>query len=72
MDSVIQLNITNELNGVQTKSLSSLIKKYGKYYGSAVFKQTPIIGMTKAMIEDSLGEPDRINRTVNKYSVNEQ
>jgi hypothetical protein len=72
MDSIIHLNEENELFGIQTKSLSSLIKKYGKYYGKLIYNQKVVIGMTKAMVKDALGEPDDINRTVNVYSITEQ
>lgn len=51
---------------------SILIKKYGAVIGNRLFKGVVSLGMTKAMVKEVYGEPDDINRTVTKYSVNEQ
>jgi hypothetical protein len=43
---------------------NDLIKKYGQTNGEKVFQKQIWIGMTEAMLVDSWGSPEEINRTV--------
>ena len=50
----------------------SLIKKYGLTYGTIVASGKIKTGMTKAMVIDSWGQADKVNRTVGKWGLHEQ
>lgn len=54
------------------KQKNRLIEKYGSEIGSRVFEKQIWIGMTKAMLIDSRGNPSDINRTVGSWGVHEQ
>ena len=56
----------------QEKYRQSLISKYGKETGQKLFEGYYWIGMTKEMAKISLGEPNRINKSVGSWGVNEQ
>jgi hypothetical protein len=49
-----------------------IIKKYGAVIGLKIFNQRIWLGMTSAMALASWGEPNKVNRTVGKWGVNEQ
>jgi hypothetical protein len=48
-----------------------IIKKYGAVIGLKIFNQRIWLGMTSAMALASWGEPNKVNRTVGKWGVNE-
>ncbi|MBC7758376.1 MAG: hypothetical protein H7069_05935 [Phormidesmis sp. FL-bin-119] len=52
--------------------LKRFVPKYGNSMGTLVAKKMIQLGMTKAMVTDSWGEPDDINRTVASWGVHEQ
>lgn len=52
--------------------LKKLIQKYGNSMGTIVAKREVRLGMTKAMVIDSWGQPKDINRTVGSWGVHEQ
>jgi len=49
-----------------------LVKKYGVDIGLKIFEKKIWIGMTKAMLTDSWGSPNDINRSVGSWGVHEQ
>ncbi|MGY3214717.1 hypothetical protein [Mucilaginibacter sp. HD30] len=51
---------------------STMIKKYGKFYGTDLSKGTISLGMTAKMVREVYPKPDNINRTVGSWGVHEQ
>ena len=49
-----------------------IIEKYGNEDGGKILEGHVWIGMTKEMARESWGRPEKVNRTVNAYVVNEQ
>ncbi len=64
-----QKQLTNIEN---IKRLKIYTNKYGQYIAKKIIDGEIWLGMTKDMTIESWGEPDKINRTVNSISVNEQ
>lgn len=60
----------NEKLEIERKA--QLIKKYGTKYGTAIGNKEIMLGMTKAMVIESWGQPDSINKTVGSWGVHEQ
>lgn len=56
----------------QIEKKNALIEKYGQYYGDLIFRHKVVIGMTKEMCTAALGKPDKVNRSVGSWGVNEQ
>jgi len=54
------------------KRKNSLFEKYGSEVGLKVFEKQIWIGMTKAMLIDSWGNPSDVNRSVGSWGVHEQ
>lgn len=54
------------------KYLLSLINKYGKHWGNAVFDGVPKIGMTREMFLLCEKWPDKINKTQTAKTLSEQ
>ena len=52
--------------------LAVMTKKYGASWATLIVAEKIKIGMTKAMVKDSWGEPEDINRTVGSWGVHEQ
>ncbi|HKJ33083.1 MAG TPA: hypothetical protein VKA34_14700 [Balneolales bacterium] len=52
--------------------LSRLLKKYGKKAAHRIIAHEIWIGMTYVMAKESIGSPDKINRTTSSGEVNEQ
>lgn len=49
-----------------------LIKKYGKENGETVARGSVSLGMSKEMVLDARGKPNRINETTGSWGTNEQ
>lgn len=56
----------------QAERLKVLIKKYGKKKTNRIISHEIWIGMSEELAEESLGKPNRINRTVMKRYTHEQ
>lgn len=52
--------------------LKKFVQKYGNSMGPLIAKRVIRLGMTKAMVIDSWGQPQDINRTVGSWGVHEQ
>lgn len=66
-DSIYQENLKVQdakLKATREARKSELIKKYGQTNGDKIFRGLIWIGMTEAMLLDSWGTPEEINRTV--------
>lgn len=61
--------LDEELNKVLEKYF---IRKYGRTNGSKIFNGMIWKGMTKSMLKDSWGVPDKVNKDVYTYGVFEQ
>jgi len=57
---------------LKEKKLNRLTKEYGKRYAKYIFEGKICLGMTKKMVMDSMGEPDKVNRSVGSWGVHEQ
>ena len=67
----------NEKNRIEKEAavqerIKSLKLKFGDYYTNLILTHSYEVGMTKYMIEESLGKPDKVNRTVNQFGNSEQ
>ena len=56
----------------EKERIKLMTKKYGKKWGKIVANKEIMVGMTKAMVIDSWGKPDDINRSVGSWGVYEQ
>lgn len=54
------------------KRKTFLVKKFGETYTDLILKKKVKIGMSKAMVEESWGKPNEINKTSGSFGVHEQ
>ncbi|WP_332914689.1 hypothetical protein [Algoriphagus boritolerans] len=74
-DSTYQENLKLQdakLKATREARKSEMIKKYGPTNGDKILRGVIWIGMTEAMLLDSWGSPDEINRTVTANLVSKQ
>lgn len=71
IDAVVQecSTLFERQDGERLKYLSG---KFGKKYAKLILNKQFAIGMTKAMVIESIGEAETVNRTVTSHSVSEQ
>jgi hypothetical protein len=50
----------------------TLLKKYGNINGQKIIDEKIWINMTKEMLIDSWGKPEKVNRTVGEWGIHEQ
>lgn len=56
----------------RSKKVTVLAKRFGKTAAEGILDGRIWIGMTEEMALESIGKPQRVNRTTNKYGVSEQ
>jgi hypothetical protein len=57
---------------LKEKRLKRLTKEYGKRYAKYIFDGIICLGMSKKMVIEAKGEPDKVNRSVGSWGVHEQ
>ncbi len=66
-------SLSNHLNDLKEQLQNNLrelyILKYGKQNGSRIFLGQVWIGMTERMLKDSWGDPDKIDKNMEKWGV---
>lgn len=82
-EKIFKVKISNDENSIYilgkflkeedyNKRKAFLLKKFGKTYSDLILKKKVRIGMSKAMVEESWGEPNDINKTSGSFGVHEQ
>ena len=61
-----------ELEKRKKERRSTILNKYGKYYGNLILQNKVVVGMSKQQCKEALGNPTRVNTTTTVSRVSEQ